>query len=372
MKILWIRWAVYVLDNTAIQNIFLSRFSNADLPNAPQQRKAVIDIMRCRTDVMGGVKTVCRECKNEFYVYRSCGNRNCSRCQAVKQIRWVESRSSEVVDTTYYHAVFTVPAELNDYILHNQKDGYNLLFRCVSDTLTAMAADKRRLNAQIGFICILHTWGSNLSFHPHIHVILMGCGLNRLGQVVHPTGKFLFPVKAMSKLFRGKFLDGLKHLNAQVDYDSLYQKDWVVYLKDSIAGPEHVLKYLGRYTHRVAISNQRIISYDENSVTFRYKDYHDGNKIKQMTLTSEEFTRRFLLHVLSKGFQKVRFYGLLANRSKQKTLELLRRLLKCPPRLNKFKNVSTEDMLKMLFGKCYCSCPSCGSTNLLRVPVPPK
>ena len=372
MKTRWIRQGEFILDNTAIQNIFISHYGVGELPCVPQQRRAVIDIMQCRTDVLGGVKTVCRDCENEFYTYRSCGNRNCAQCQAIKQLRWVESRSSEVVDTTYYHAVFTVPAELNDFILHNQKDGYNLLFRCVSDTLITMAADKKRLNAKIGFICILHTWGSNLSFHPHIHVILMGCGLNHLGQVVQPKGTFLFPVKAMSKLFRGKFLAGLKELDAPVDYDSLYQKDWVVYLKDSMAGPDHVLKYLGRYTHRVAISNQRIISYDENHVTFNYKDYHDGNKIKQMTLSTEEFTRRFLLHVLPQGFRKVRFYGLLANRSKKENLELLRRLLKCSQRADRFKGKSSEEILKCLFGKRYCSCPRCGSLNLERIPVPPK
>ena len=372
MKTHWTRQEEFILDNTAVQNIFISRYTKGNLPSNPQQRKTVIDMMQCRTDILGGVKTVCRDCENEFYTYRSCGNRGCTRCQLLKQLRWVETRSSEVVDTTYYHAVFTVPSELNDFILHNQNEGYNLLFQCVSGTLKDMAADRKRLNAKIGFICILHTWGSNLSFHPHIHVILMGCGLNHLGKLVHSKGKFLFPVKAMSKLFRGKFLAGLKALHARVDYDSLYQKDWVVYLKDSMAGPDHVLEYLGRYIHRIAISNQRIISYDENHVTFNYKDYQDGNKIKQMTLSIEEFIRRFLLHVLPKGFRKVRFYGLLANRSKQKNLVLLRRLLKCSQRADRFKGKSSEEILKCLFGKRYCSCPRCGSLNLERIPVPPK
>ena len=372
MKTRWIKREVFILDNTAIQNIFISRYAAGNLPCPEHQKRAVINIMQCRTDIMGGVKTVCRDCKNEFFIYKSCGNRNCSRCQAVKQIRWVESRSSEVVDTTYYHAVFTVPAELNEYLFHNQKEGYNLLFKCVSDTLNDMAADKKRLNAKIGFICILHTWGSNLCFHPHIHVILMGCGLNQFGKLAVPKGSYLFPVKAMSKLFRGKFLAALKNFKVSADYNSLYQKDWVVYLKDSMTGPDHVLKYLGRYTHRVAISNQRIISYDDTSVTFRYKDYHDGNRIKQMTLTTEEFTRRYLLHVLPKGFRKIRFYGLLANRSKSEKLRLLRHLLKCPVRSDRFKGISTAELLKIQFGDRYCSCPNCGSSNLIRIKVPPK
>lgn len=360
------------MDSSAIQNIFISHYRHAALPDFYQQKKAVTDIMRCRTDMLGGVKTVCQDCKHEFFIYRSCGNRNCSRCQSVKQMRWVESRSSEVVDTTYYHAVFTVPAELNDYILHNQQKCYDLLFSCVAGTLNTMAADKKRLNARIGFICVLHTWGSNLSYHPHIHVIIIGCGLNSLNKVVVPKGKFLFPVKAMSKLFRGKFLSGLKVLDAPVDYESLYNKDWVVYLKDSLAGSDHVIKYLSRYTHRVAISNRRIVSYDDNSVTFRYKDYRDNNRIKQMTLSSGEFVRRYLLHVLPKGFRKIRFYGLLANRSKCANLELLRRLLKCSPKTDRFKGISTESLLKIQFGNKYCSCPVCGSLELLRIPIPPK
>ena len=264
--------------------------------------------------------------------------------------------------------MFTVPDDLNPVMLRNQKACYDLLFRSVSETLETLASDPKHLNARIGFICVLHTWGSNLQYHPHIHVIIMGCGLNQAEQLVMPKGDFLFPVKVMSKLFRGKFLDGLKKLSLEetIDYSNLYGKDWVVYVKDAFPGSNHVIKYLSRYTHRIAISNQRIISYDSTSVTFRYKDYRDGNAIKEMTLSTEEFMRRYLLHVLPKGFCKIRSYGLLSNRHKKKCLKILRILLNMPERKDRYKDKSVYEILAMIDEKRYCTCPRCGSRNLSR------
>ena len=277
-------------------------------------------------------------------------------------------KSCELLKTTYFHAVFTVPDDLNPVMLRNQKACYDLLFRSVSETLETLASDPKHLNARIGFICVLHTWGSNLQYHPHIHVIIMGCGLNQAEQLVMPKGDFLFPVKVMSKLFRGKFLDGLKKLSLEetIDYSNLYGKDWVVYVKDAFPGSNHVIKYLSRYTHRIAISNQRIISYDSTSVTFRYKDYRDGNAIKEMTLSTEEFMRRYLLHVLPKGFCKIRSYGLLSNRHKKKCLKILRILLNMPERKDRYKDKSVYEILAMIDEKRYCTCPRCGSRNLFR------
>lgn len=352
------------MRENAIQNIFLS----CDVPTVlPQQKKAVRDIRNCHTSVLGGVKTTCQDCKETFFHYRSCGNRNCT-CQALKQYCWAETKSCELLKTTYFHAVFTVPDDLNPVMLRNQKACYDLLFRSVSETLETLASDPKHLNARIGFICVLHTWGSNLQYHPHIHVIIMGCGLNQAEQLVMPKGDFLFPVKVMSKLFRGKFLDGLKKLSLEetINYSNLYGKDWVVYVKDAFPGSDHVIKYLSRYTHRIAISNQRIISYDSTSVTFRYKDYRDGNAIKEMTLSTEEFMRRYLLHVLPKGFCKIRSYGLLSNRHKKKCLKILRILLNMPERKDRYKDKSVYEILAMIDEKRYCTCPRCGSRNLFR------
>lgn len=357
-----------VLGNSAIQEIF-----NHSSPKALsyQQHRAIRDITSCRTAALGGIKISCQNCEYEYYSYRSCRNRNCSQCQSFKQILWTEARSCEVVDTTYYHSVFTVPAELNGIFLNHQKECYNLLFKAVSSTLMTLAADKKYLGAQIGFICILHTWGSVLSFHPHIHVMLMGCGLTRINKLAEKDG-FLFPVKVMSRLFRGKMLAGLKKLDfsEDIDYTELYKKEWVVYMKDSVSGPDNVIRYLSRYTHRIAISNERIVSYDSDTVSFNYKDYKDGSKVKVMSLTTDEFTRRFLLHVLPKGFRKVRFYGLLANRNKAEKLEILRRLLKSPKRISKFAGKSAEEKLVLAFGSKYCTCPKCGSGNLTITNIP--
>lgn len=357
------------MKENAIQNIFLS----CDVPTvSSQQEKAIRDIRRCRTSEMGGVKTVCMDCEESFFTYRSCGNRNCS-CQAMKQYRWAETKSCELLKTNYYHAVFTVPDDLNPIFLRNQKACYDLLFRSVSETLETLASDPKHLNGKIGFICILHTWGSNLCYHPHIHVIIMGCGLNH-HQLVIPKGNFLFPVKVMSKLFRGKFLDGLKKLSLKeiVNYSELYAKDWVVYVKDAFPGSNHVIQYLSRYTHRIAISNQRIVSYDETSVIFRYKDYRDHNTVKEMTLSKEEFMRRYLLHVLPKGFCKIRSYGLLANRSKAECLKVLRILLRMPKTEDRYKGKSAYEILAMVNEKKYCTCPNCGSKNLIRQWVLPS
>lgn len=364
------------MGRNAIQEI-VRDFPTNELKPAPHQSKALRCIECCRTGKLGVTKVVCNDCGNEWYFYKSCGNRNCPGCNSLKQLRWKESRMSEQLNVPYYHAVFTVPAELNTFFLNHQRDCYDLLFRTVSETLLTLAADKekQKLNAQIGFICVLHTWGSTLSYHPHIHVILPGCGLTKDNKLVQPTGKFLFPVKVMSSLFRGKFLAGLKKLKIDqksVPYNELYGKPWVVYLKDSMPGSSHVVEYLSRYTHKIAISNSRIIRWNQDNVTFSYKDYRDANKLKEMTLSTKEFLRRYLMHILPPAFVKVRFYGFLSNRNKAHTLELIRNLLKQAPIADRFKGKSSIDLLEFL--GMICACSNCGSKNFstryLKKPLP--
>ena len=359
--------------SNAIQTIFQKHISTHEFEGLPRQYKVSKCICNCKTSALGGVKVTCNDCGAERYIYKSCGNRHCPTCNSLKQLCWQEARESEYINTDYYHAVFTVPDCLNSVFLRHQTECYNLLFGSVSDTLNTLAADPKRLNARIGFICVLHTWGSTLSFHPHIHVLLMGCGLNHINKLVFPKGKFLFPVKVMSALFRGKFLDGLRKLGFDdtIDYASLYERQWVVYIKESIPGSKHVIEYLARYIYKTAISDSRIISCNENSVSFRYKDYRDDAKIKVMSLTSDEFIRRFLLHVLPKGFIRVRFYGLLSNRNKNDSLTLIRRLLSIPAPTNRFKNKTAIEILKILYGDRYCTCKKCGSQNLSSSIVPP-
>ena len=361
------------LSKDAIQQIVQHYIKTHGYPYAPQQNDALRSISTCRTAVLGGTKIVCGDCGHEQYLYKSCGNRNCPQCNSIKQLKWKEARSSEFIQVTYFHAVFTVPSQLHELFLAHPKKCYNALFKAVSETLLTLAADPKHLDARIGFVCVLHSWGATLSFPPHLHVMIPGCGLNHLNKLVTPKGNFLFPVKVMSSLFRGKLLDELKRLSLDdsIDYRTLYNKDWVVYLKESMPGSKHVVDYLSRYTHKIAITSKRIVSRDSESVTFRYKDYRDHNKVKEMTLSEEEFMRRYLLHVLPKGFTRIRFYGLLSNRSKKDALDLIRRLLNQTPPEDRLKNRSVFEILTLLFGDHYCCCRKCGSKNLSQITVAP-
>lgn len=366
------------LSKDAIQQIAAHYIQNHDVKGTLEQRDALKCISVCRTNKLGGTKITCSDCGHEQFLYKSCGNRNCPKCNSLKQLCWKEARSSEAINTSYYHAVFTVPDDLNPLFLQHPKECYNLLFQATADTLQTLANDPKRLNAKIGFICVLHSWGATMCYHPHLHVIIPGCGLKHGTQLIIPKDKFLFPVKVMSTLFRGKFLDGLKQLNFDADtdeeipYSELYKRDWVVFLKESMPGNTHVIEYLSRYTHKIAISNSRIVSWDEKNVTFKYKDYRDNNKIKEMTLTCDEFIRRLMLHVLPKGFTKVRFFGFLSNRAKAIALAQIRRLLNQEPTENRFKGKSNFEILTILYGDKFGCCHNCGSRNILQkylVPV---
>lgn len=289
-------------------------------------------IASCRSAELGGHVDQCDDCGHIRVSYNSCRNRHCPKCQQVNKERWIMAREADLLPVGYFHVVFTLPDALNAYCLKYPKALYDLLFRSVRDTLFSFSADPRHLGAETGFIAVLHTWGQTLTLHPHLHCIIPAGGITVMGKwkQARGNGNFLFPVKALSQVFRAKFRDGLKEIAIRTGFDvtdelltSINQSNWVVYAKEPFAGPQQVIEYLGRYTHRVAISNHRLISIDNAKVTFRYKDYRDGSNQKQMTLDATEFLRRFCLHILPQRFVKIRHYGFLSSRRKATELSAL-------------------------------------------------
>jgi len=313
------------------------------------QLKVMSAIERCRSAALGGHMLCCESCAQVQIAYNSCRNRHCPKCQASAARRWLENRQADLLPVDYYHLVFTLPTPISDIAYHNKAVIYNLLFKATAETLLTIAADPKRLGARLGITAVLHTWGSALTHHPHLHCIVPGGGLSLDGQrwVACKPGFFL-PVRVLSRLFRRllleklsaahnagrlQFFGTLQHLADPKDFTHylapLRQIDWVVYAKRPFAGPEAVLAYLSRYTHRVAISNRRLIACDENDVTFKWKDYRAKrrHRYKTMTLAIPEFIRRFLIHVLPAGFHRIRHYGLFANHTRVKHLQRLRQLL---------------------------------------------
>jgi hypothetical protein len=321
---------------------FLERYDGV---LSPEQRRALSDIAACRTAVLGGHVEECDRCGYQQIAYNSCRNRHCPKCQATAE--WMAAREAELLPVEYFHVVFTIPAVLGPIALQNPRVVYGLLFRAVAETLQQIAANPRHLGAEIGFLAILHTWGQNLQHHPHVHCVVPGGGLALDGsRWISCRPGYLFPVEVLSQVFRGKFLALLR---AAFDRGKLsfhgklaplaisgeFQRrltasvktPWIVHAKPPWGGPEQVLKYLARYTHRVAISNHRLTALEDDEVEFLWKDYAHGGKAKTMTLKGIEFIRRFLLHVLPAGFVRVRHYGFLANRVCREKLELCRALL---------------------------------------------
>lgn len=315
------------------------------------QRQALSDLARCRTAALGGHVQHCRDCGRDRIAYNSCRNRHCPTCQASARARWLEREAKFLLPVEYFHVVFTLPAEVATLAAMNPTALYELLFTAASATLREVAANPKRLGASIGVLMVLHTWGQNLHHHPHVHCVVTGGGLScdAKGRVeadpkwVSCRPGFFLPVRVLSRVFRAKYRDGLRRLfddgrlalPASLRDPAAFAswlaeqccRDWVVYAKPPFGGPAQVLKYLARYTHRVAISNSRIENVSDGRVTFRYKDYSDAHRSKAMTLSGVEFLRRFVQHVLPKGFVKVRHYGLLANRDRDARLAVCRRLL---------------------------------------------
>jgi hypothetical protein len=301
----------------------------------------------CRTAELGGHVEECGQCSHIRISYNSCRNRHCPKCGSLERARWLEARKAELLPVAYFHVVFTIPAALGAIAWQNKAAVYDLLFRAAAQTLTTIARDPRHLGARIGFFAILHTWGQNLEHHPHLHCVVAGGGLSADGaHWISSRPGFFLPVRVLSRLFRRLFLRGLETLLRKEKLTfygelaalasasglarylaPLRKSKWVVYAKPPFGGPEHVLEYLGRYTHRVALSNQRLTALSDTAVSFQWKDYRDGNRSKTMTLAADEFIRRFLLHALPPGFQRIRHYGWLSNRQRRTTVALCRRLL---------------------------------------------
>jgi Putative transposase/Transposase zinc-binding domain len=327
---------------------FARRGGAADGQLTVQQRRALADLSACRTAQLGGRLERCSACGHQEYLYNSCRNRHCPRCQAGSRAAWLEREAGYLLPVEYHHLVFTLPGALQDVAADNPRLVYGLLFEAASSAVQHLAADPKYLGAQVGLVAVLHTWGQTLSLHPHLHVLATGGGLscNRAGQIDEtPRWQssrpgFFLPVRVLGRLFRGKFLAGLAQAHKQGKLflrvgqaplaallAELYRQDWVVYSQPPCAGAEVVLKYLARYVHRVAISNSRLVRASAEEVTFRYKDYRRQGQHKEMTLSIEEFGRRFLQHVLPLGFVRIRHYGLLANRGREEKLQVCRRLL---------------------------------------------
>ena len=351
-----------------------------------EQRRILRAIVSCRTAALGGHVQTCDQCQYRRIAYNSCRNRHCPKCQASACARWMEQRAAELLPVEYFHVVFTLPNDFNALALGNKRIIYGVLFDAVSQTLSEVAANPRHLGAKIGFIGILHTWGQNLCLHPHIHCVVPGGGVSPDGSrwIACRSGFFL-PVRILSKVFRGKFIDLLKRARADgkllgVEDDGAFPRllnasvkhDWVVYAKPPFGGPRQVLKYLARYTHRIAISNRRLVSIDDENVTFNWKDYAHNNRPCTMTLEGGEFLRRFLLHAVPSGFMRIRHFGLLANRVRAENLATCRRLLSPPP--------SPADVLPTLLvalslaaaplpcAADHACCPACGRGRLIPGP----
>ena len=353
------------------------------------QHRLMQAIQDCRTPALGGVVEWCHHCQYTHIQYRSCRSRHCPKCQGLARARWLQQRQAELLPVEYFHVVFTVPEAIAAIAFYNKAVVYDILFRATAQTLLSIAADPKRLGVEIGFLAVLHSWGQNLHFHPHLHCVVPSGGLSpRADRWIHGRRRFLLPVKVLSARFRRLFLQALEQAYAagQLQFFAelaglsdpatfarylapLKNSKWVVYAKAPLGGPQQVLEYLGRYTHRVAISNQRLLALEHGQVTFQWKDYRDA-QLKRLTVSAEEFIRRFLLHALPPGFQRIRYYGFLANCHRATRLELCRRLLATPtadllPRATDYRDFYLE-----LTGKNLRLCPRCRIGVLIRLALP--
>ncbi len=337
--------------------------------------KVLLAIARCRTAALGGHLDECTRCRHRAISFNSCRNRHCPKCQAGARERWIAARRRELLPTRYLHVVFTLPHRLAPLVLQNKKILYDLLFRTSAETLLEVARDPRYLGAEIGFFSVLHTWSQKLNIHPHVHCVVPAGGLS-LDHThwVRSRENYFLPKPVLRKVFRGKFVDALKQAfqNDQLNFHGdlkflaqpktfaawlrpLYRQTWVVYLKRPFGGPAYVLQYLGRYTHRVAISNHRLVSFADGQVTFRWRDSADHNKQKLLTLPVDEFLRRFLLHLLPEGFVRIRNFGFLANRKRAILLPLCFQLLGAVPEPQAEQHASSTEDFPDLW-----RCPKCG------------
>jgi len=360
------------------------------------QRRVMTAIEVCRTAALGGHLERCDQCGHERNAFNSCRDRHCPKCQSLARAQWIEDRQAELLDVPYFHVVFTVPEEMAAIAFQNKEVVYSILFRATAETLKTIAADPKHLGAEIGFFAVLHTWGQNLLHHPHLHCVVPGGGPSPEGdRWVSCRPDFFLSVRVLSRLFRRLFLESLQKAfdSGKLQFfgkleplkeSSVFarhlaaakEREWVVYAKRPFAGPEQVLDYVGRYTHRVAISNNRLLDIEDGQIRFQWKDYRGGDQVKTMTLTAEEFIRRFLLHVLPSGFRRIRYYGFLGNRHRQETLARCRRLLgmQAPAKASLEATPETDylDRYEDLTGRSLRQCPQCQQGNMVLVQILPR
>jgi len=345
---------------------------------SPVQQKAFYAIKNCRTPALGGHADRCDQCGHLRFFYNSCRNRHCPVCQGLKRAKWVDKLACDLLPVRYFHIVFTIPSEINSLALINPAIVYDILFKASSETLLTLSKDRKYLNSATGMVAILHSWGQNLMYHPHLHTMVPAGGWNEEEQKWHDSRrKFFIPVLVLSALFKGKFLFYLKkayaeqeltfagsidHLKSRRNFNDLvallYRKDWVVYTKKPFRDSSQIINYLGRYSHRVAITNSRIKSIEGDLVAFSVKDYRDGRK-KTITLQSSEFIRRFMLHVLPKSFCKIRYYGLFATRNRSKVLARCRQAMGKVKSVSRFTGLTWQQQFQLVSGKNIDLCPTC-------------
>ncbi len=351
------------------------------------QHKSFEAIKNCRTPEMGGHVNQCNHCGHKEQSYNSCRNRHCPKCGQVKQLKWSDKLKSMLLPVHYFHIVFTLPQELRKLIYHNQFLCYNILFKTSAQALQQAALNPEYLGAETGCVAVLHTWGQNLQYHPHLHMIVPAGGLDPDGNQWKQTGKnFFVPLKALMKMFRAKYIDMLikehhkgkliippddkeMYMNFSAFCQKIKKKDWNVYSKKAFGGPSKVVNYLGRYTHRVAITNNRILNIENGKIKFRWKDYSNNNKWKEIELEASEFIRRFMLHILPEGFYKVRYFGIFANvysKTKRKECFLLLEEL---PQPSEYDGLLWFEVIKRATGKDYLLCPECKKGRMLPVKI---
>jgi hypothetical protein len=348
------------------------------------QEKVVKFIKHCRTAKMGELFKDCSDCNHKEVYHRSCRNRHCPQCQTFAKEKWINARKCDLLNVRYFHLVFTLPSELSTIARFNRVKMFNILFKAVNETLKELGKDNKWLGAEIGAMMILHTWSQRLLFHPHIHVLIPNGGLKKNGFWKYGKKKFFIPVRVLGSLFRGKymyyFLQALEErkltlpneyslLNIDEEYKKsfrikMYKKKWYVYAKRTFNGPEAVIEYLGRYTHRVCISDYRIESVTDKEVTFKYRDNKDYGKEKTEVLSGEDFIRRFLWHTLPPGFMKIRYIGILSNRNKSTKLKFCQIITNSLEKIKQYKEVTNEMILEKVSNGKAGVCSSCGGTNI--------
>lgn len=379
-------WQVFPVGKHSVRQVFEASYkedSSKPLYQSDVQRKAARAILNCKSGALGCNVCRCGECGHLEFHNNSCRNRNCPECQAVLKEVWVDARRAEVIDAPYFHVVFTLPHELNPLLYGNQKLLYDLFHRCCAQTLLELSADKKFLGAVPGIIQVLHTWNQELSYHVHMHCIVSGGGLTKDHKLRLSSGRFFLPVRVLRDKFKGKFLACLSALyeagslmlssacSALKDAyvfnkwkDALYQKDWCPYIKETFNGFGNAIEYLGRYTHRIAISNSRILSVSQDSVSFSARGINPGDPQRTITLDHAEFIRRYLMHVLPSSFQKIRYYGFLNNRRKTHNLKVIFKLQGRQRFRMRYAGMSMAELLKAVWGFDICVCPKCGRVSM--------